>query len=887
MADSAQSQESGAHDANGYTLPPAFADRAEALLPEHRAYLNASGAISDAVIDSAGIYSAVNVADLPEHARGWGKDATPAIVFPWKLVDGRVVEQVRPEIAVMWDGEQHKYLWPKGAGAVLNAPRHLPEASTVLIVEGTKQSFAAASWAPEGVAVYGIGGCRNWTSDGIPISALTLAEGKKVAVCLDADAASNLDVYTAGIKLGETVRAEGATDVAFVRLPASGNKGLDDVLASRPEEGRTTYLTRLIEQAKPKPADRAPAAKKRKKPVTNEVDPDDFFDNTGILVAKCSAAVRAGMPALLTQENTVALYRDGYFHADPTAFRGALARLLGDRYRPTSRSAVEEYTVGVLYDEKKVLPEYTADALLNVRNGMLDLATGTLKPHDPVYRSSQQIPIEWDPDATCPTYEAWLTASISPEQLEDLEESVAQMLDPSRTPHKAVFLFGPSRSGKSTFLRLMQRMVGGTNYSAVTLHQLAQNRFAAANVYGKMLNCAADLSSTHVDDLSIFKMMTGEDPIQADRKHGQQFPFINTALFAFSANELPTVGESSRAYTERIKPFEFPNSFAGHEAPSIEARMIEHELPGILARWVKAWQRMHGRGGVYQTTSARVAKEFETRSDRVRQWVEERCLIHTVTDEGAPIAHGTTVKFELATTKVDLVNAFNAWADQNNGSKMGQRKVIDRLLTVPGVVEVRRNPTKVRCLNVTLRDEKDQAWDDDDAPESGAEAGGSFEGPVAVSGPPVAVSDAETATATPQVTAMSQPPVAEVAVSNPTTSTFGFSRPTCATQSNNGAKRTGEEGVFSILPVVGVETATSATAATDPTPRVTGQDPLRGRTPTWASVTPGDYADPVADLFASVGATPPTCERCGGPQEVSDGAWFACPHCHPDSIRPL
>jgi hypothetical protein len=56
---------------------------------------------------------------------------------------------------------------------------------------------------------------------------------------------------------------------------------------------------------------------------------------------------------------------------------------------------------------------------------------------------------------------------------------------------------------------------------------------------------------------------------------------------------------------------------------------------------------------------------------------------------------------------------------------MGQRKIIDRLMTIPGVTEVRRLPSKARALNITVRDDGDEAWPEDDQDPDG--------GPVAVS----------------------------------------------------------------------------------------------------------------------------------------------------------
>jgi P4 family phage/plasmid primase-like protien len=791
------------------------------ISPGHVEYLRDQAGISADIAQRAGIRSAVLPAGLPEWAqdRHWAEQAVPAIIFPWHSPDGRVVEQIRPDIPLTWDGENHKYLWPTGAGAILNQVVDDGEGGTVLIVEGTKQALAAASWAPAGVAVYGVGGCRNWSSDGIPLDALDVVEGRDVVICLDADVSTNLDVYKAALDLKAAVRAEGAASVKFARLAAKGTNGLDDILAKRDEATRTAYLERLITDAAGKPADRKPDPKKAV-PEPGASGYGFFDEGGGLLVRTLSDAIRDRMPAALTEEHKVALYRGGVYHIHGAAFAGAVADLLGERFRPGHRSAAEEFTAATLFNLDMYLPLYPDYQLLNVPNGMLDLATQTLKPHDPSYYSTNQVPISWDPDARCPAYEAWVEKCGVVDQIDDLEEATAAMLDPSRTPSKAVFLFGPSRSGKSTYLRLMQRVAGARNLAAVSLHQLTQNRFAAANVFGKILNCAADLSAAHVEDISIFKMMSGEDPIQADRKYGGQFAFTNRALFAFSANELPTVGESSRAYVERIKPFSFPISFAGREDPSIEAAMML-ELPGILARWVRAWQRRTERGTALQTNPV-VLREFETRSDRVRQWLDEHCVIWGETPDGKTIRPGMTVPPARATSPRALAQAFNDWAKDNHSHGMGQRKIIDRLATVDGVYEVRVSPAKSRGFNVTVRPDDDGPFRPEDP---FGDPGGSYEGtklpPVAVTAaqsatsgsyegtklPPVAVTGDQTATASAQVEGQISSKVAEVAVSGPPIYTYESLGTFCGLEGSEDTCKSPRLGV-------GLETATSATFAT-------------------------------------------------------------------------
>jgi hypothetical protein len=188
------------------------------LTPEHAAYLRDKAAITASVAKDKGLRSITEVDQLPDWASWAGTDAVPCIVFPWVDTHGNVTEQLRPDAEFERLGESYKYLFPKGAGAVLNALRHNPEAKKVLIVEGTKQGLAVASWAPDDVAVYGVGGCRNWFSEGIPDADLEVCDGKEVFILLDADVATNRDVYDAAVKLGTAAKAEGA-DVGRVRTP--------------------------------------------------------------------------------------------------------------------------------------------------------------------------------------------------------------------------------------------------------------------------------------------------------------------------------------------------------------------------------------------------------------------------------------------------------------------------------------------------------------------------------------------------------------------------------------------------------------------------------------------------------------------------------------------
>lgn len=666
-----------------------------AITPEHRAMLLGS-AITNEVIDASGI------------------ESTPTgIRFPWDDGLNPTVWQMRPDVPNLnEDGKPVKYVFPKGAKVPFHRLRDGETYTRVIIAEGTKQRHAVLSHAPADFAVYGMSGC--W---GYKHGDLSIAADRDVFLLLDADIDSNPDVWAAAEMMTKRLKLNGAKSVAYVATTGEGKEGVDDVLAALPEARRAPMLrtwlaaapTKLPRRPKAKrpEADSDSAASKyfrvRDKPL--HLQPADFVDD-----------LLANVPAALTKESNIALYSNGVYQVDEDAFLSKIVTVFGNYFTPGILANVNMVARGRLGGMNARLPERLSEPLLNCPNGMVDLRTGELLPHDPSYMSHVQVSVNYNADMPTPAYDAWLKEALRQEGagnltvdalIADIEETAATMLDPTRTPSKALFLFGPSRSGKSTFLRLLKAIAGAMNTSAVTLHDLAGDQFAAANLYGRMLNVAADLSSAHVSDLSLFKMITGEDVIKGNRKYGKQFEFTNQALIAFSANELPTVSEASRAYAERMKPFEFPNSFAGREDKTLEAKLMA-ELPGILARWVKAYGRFLTRGG-YGQTDAVTQSQFEAKSDRVVQFFQDMC---TTTDA----VYGQRLPDAQCTGRRDVSEAFNAWAERNGGSKMGERAFFQRLAQITGVTEVKRGSGS-RAYNLVVAKADDDKWSEDGEPQ--------------------------------------------------------------------------------------------------------------------------------------------------------------------------
>jgi hypothetical protein len=195
-----------------------------------------------------GIRSVERSEDLPAELSWAGRHegAIPGLLFPWTGTDGQVSYQLRPDSPFALLGKPTKYLQPKGI-RLLNVMGDIAGAHSVWIVEGTKQAFAAAACAPEGILVVGIPGCRGWSSMRVLRADLAaLVANRKVIATLDADVETNPRVRAAASAMMRALTASAATDVRYARTPGDGTAGLDDVLGQTATTERPKLVLEML-----------------------------------------------------------------------------------------------------------------------------------------------------------------------------------------------------------------------------------------------------------------------------------------------------------------------------------------------------------------------------------------------------------------------------------------------------------------------------------------------------------------------------------------------------------------------------------------------------------------------------------------------------------------
>jgi putative DNA primase/helicase len=239
------------------------------------------------------------------------------------------------------------------------------------------------------------------------------------------------------------------------------------------------------------------------------------------------------------------------------------------------------------------------EGLIAAGNCVIDLNEQTSREHSPEYHFLSRLGCEFNPDATAPRFKAFLNEVVpSDTERQKLQEYAGYTLMHWGLPyHKALFLVGPTASGKSTFLDTINAMLGEDTVASLTPQQLTGERFAGAELYGKWANIRNDIPAATVKNTGEFKEIIGGDPMKAERKRKDPFRFEPTAKHLYAANELPATETDDEAFYRRILLVPFPETIPVAERDKHLDDKLQSELPGVLNWAIEGLQRLMANGG--------------------------------------------------------------------------------------------------------------------------------------------------------------------------------------------------------------------------------------------------------------------------------------------------
>jgi len=410
---------------------------------------------------------------------------------------------------------------------------------------------------------------------------------------------------------------------------------------------------------------------------------DQWFDPAyGLRAYAVANAVQAAGPLMKGADGRFWAYDAGVWAPGADVVHARIVRLLAERYRPHHRQTA----IDVLMAELDVL-HVRPTRYINVPNGLIvpfDDRGPTLIEHNPDSLSTVQLPVDWDPDARCPEFNRFLGEAVAPDDQERVWEIIGYLCM-SGNPLQRLFLFtGGGGNGKGVLLDVIRALVGPSNVANVPLHDFADNRFATAELVGKLANICGDIDVSFIEKTGVIKQLAGEDAIKGERKNQDPFHFDFFGKMLFSANAIPTAADSSTGWLRRWEIVHFPFTPPAPDR-GLKRRLTSPEsLRGILARAVATLPALMARNAFLHGSAAEDAhRDFAERNNLLLAWVadEERGAY------GDPAA--------WYPRKV-LYDHFRRWYVENNpaGRVMGTGTFYERLRQLKGTREATRKGTR-------------------------------------------------------------------------------------------------------------------------------------------------------------------------------------------------
>lgn len=268
---------------------------------------------------------------------------------------------------------------------------------------------------------------------------------------------------------------------------------------------------------------------------------------------------------------------------------------------------------------------------LNVRNGTIDLRTGTLHPHDPAELHTKLAPVTYDPDADCPVFDRFLaettcgSAGLTSYLLQTLGMCLTGIVREQILP----VWYGQGANGKSTLIDLMLHIMG--DYAGLAAPELlvakrwSEHPTEIADLQGKRLVVASETERNQRLRVQFVKAVTGDAKLKARFMRQDFFEFERQFKLILVTNNKPVVDEQSHAIWRRLKLVPFSYIVPDSQQDAGLLGKLTAEAPGILARLVKGCRDWDQNGLIQPEEVGAATEEYRAESNWLDRFIEE-CL---------------------------------------------------------------------------------------------------------------------------------------------------------------------------------------------------------------------------------------------------------------------
>ena len=371
---------------------------------------------------------------------------------------------------------------------------------------------------------------------------------------------------------------------------------------------------------------------------------------------------------------------DGWFKS--------IARHLTHAKNAGNSNAMNNFAAEASVILRREVAEMDADAFaVNCLSGTLRLvvdpggggcsksATVAMRPHNRADLITRMMPVEYDPTATCPKFEQFLTRiQPAPEMRAFLRRWFGYSMFGSTSEQAMCYFYGLGANGKSVLSDLMARIIGEYAATARIESLTGGERRGGGDATPDLMSLvgARMVRASEPDEgvrwnEGFIKEITGGEPMKVRALHSDFIDFNPEFKLTLSGNHEPDIRGTDDGIWRRLHIVPFTEQIPKAERRDMGELLADlmTEAPGIL-NWLITGAIDWAEGGLAAPEQVRVATQtLRDESDPVGEFLRDVCLATGNPDDWI--------------TRATVAEAFNFWRDTQGLSRWSGNTISKRI----------------------------------------------------------------------------------------------------------------------------------------------------------------------------------------------------------------
>lgn len=337
----------------------------------------------------------------------------------------------------------------------------------------------------------------------------------------------------------------------------------------------------------------------------------DYFDE--VTKGQRATQIHTKIAEEVLEQMYIKFYNGNFYVYESGVYKEGLAKIeqeilaIDKNLKKSTRNEILDY----LRIIKGVTVIKLDENLINFKNGIYHIDTGTLEPHTPdlfticqinarylsddelkdIIQSNQNEYIDNFLDDIC-------CGHIN--RINSLLEFIGYSMTYSVKLATCLFLVGETAgNGKSTFNKLVIALFGDNNYCSIGIEEFSE-RFFGAELVDKLLNIIHEVKNITVKDIAKFKAVVSGDEISVEEKYKPRYKIKPFAHHIFAMNNLPEIKDGDEGFYRRLLIIPFEAKFSDEQQDKFDfSKLVTDSSLDYLANTsLRQYLKMRSQKGV-------------------------------------------------------------------------------------------------------------------------------------------------------------------------------------------------------------------------------------------------------------------------------------------------